>query len=121
MPTIEFRRPTRPTMPGTLTVKGNRIIDALMDPMITIEDACKRIPRGAFIHATSPYRDIYERKHTAERQIAITTDFFPGLDVTGLVRAARKWYEKGQWQTCLPDACADRLFLFFYNPPRGGW
>lgn len=100
-----------------LNVSANAIIDNLISEFDEIAHTQKSIPRGSFIAPGSEYERLCQVLEQAERKLTLASDLL-GVDIYGILRAARRWYTRCEWQRCLPDDVAAHLISFYAVNPR---
>jgi hypothetical protein len=124
----ETGRSRRPETPKTAEqygrektemIQANNLIDKLMGVLTDYEDYRKRqkiqYPHGQTLYDTTPYGELrhYIGMEKAESKLQLVTWLFRGLDVDRIMRTARKWYARTEWQFCLSNETAEKLVKLY--------
>jgi hypothetical protein len=90
------------------------LIDTVDRELLDTERALRKIPQGSYITNEGPYYEDYLDWSKAKHAInAISCAV--GINEEALIRAARivrKWYERGDGQSLLPEKTAQHLITY---------
>ena len=110
----------------TIEVKINDIIDSLICEFDEIEAYRRVVPRGPYEDSNPGQRALYECSERAIQKITVVAKALgvPSSVVWETVLTARRWYHRTEWEFCLSEDTAARLWkLAVSNNTKefGGW
>jgi len=75
----------------------------------------QKYPYGVYVEEDTKFNDLrdYVGSDKCESKLSLLYYIFCGLDIDNLVRTARRWYEKTNWQICLSNETAEKLIRFY--------
>lgn len=95
-----------------LQLSANSIIDSLIPFVDDMEERYINVPRGVLIRDDGPYKPYIDKEWLARRAFNLANDLLVGISLPalyGTVLAARRWYNRTNWQKSLPEGEALRL------------
>ena len=109
-----------------IEINANILIDEIMGIYEDYETYRRqhkqKYPNGQYIYDDTQLNDMrnYIGYEKAEHTINHINWIFKKIDLDNIVRAARKWYKKTDWQFCLSDKTAEKL-IKFYTKEKEWW
>ena len=95
----------------------------LIDGMIAIYDDYQtyrknnkiKHPHGMYICKHTPYEELRDYVGIQKAEYALQTliYMFRNINIDMVVRVSRKWYEKSNWERCLPDEMVGKLIELY--------